>query len=71
MSRMNKPNPNHILPEEGGSRDERVNPKKILLTDPAAMRKYMQFFMQDIYRKQTGLTPEEKHVIAAQKVAHR
>ena len=59
MSRMNQPNPNYISPENGGSRDERVNPKKKLLTDPAAVRKYMQFFMQEIYRKQQGLTPEE------------
>ena len=37
MSRMNQPNPNYINPEDGGSRDERINPKKKLLTDPAAV----------------------------------
>ena len=64
MTRMNQPNPNYISPENGGSRDERVNPKKKLLTDPAAVRKYMQYFMQEIYKKQQGLTPEEEHVIS-------
>ena len=64
MTRMNQPNPNYISPENGGSKDERINPKKKLLTDPAAVRKYMQFFMQEIYRKQQGLTPEKEHVIS-------
>ena len=61
---QNQQNPNYISPENGGSRDERVNPKKKLLTDPAAVRKYMQFFMQEIYSKQQGLSPEEEHVIS-------
>ena len=64
MSRMNKPNPTYKDPEKGGSTDERVNPKKILLTDPVAVRRYMRYFMQDIYNKQEGLTPEEEHVIS-------
>ena len=59
MAQMNNPDPDYIPHEDGGSRDERVNPNKTLLTDPAAIRKYMQHFMQDIYRKQHGLTPEE------------
>ena len=45
MARMNKPNPNYIPPEDGGFRDEMLNPKKTLLTDPAAVRKYMQDFI--------------------------
>ena len=61
MTRMNKPNPDYIDPEKGGSKDEAVNPRKILLTDPAAVRRY---FMQEIYNKQDGLTPEEEHVIS-------
>ena len=64
MARMNQPNPNYISPESGGSRDEGINPKKKLLIDPAAVRKYMQYFMQEIYKKQHGLTPEEEHVIS-------
>ena len=64
MARMNQPNPNYISPENGGSRDEGINPKKKLLIDPAAVRKYMQYFMQEIYKKQHGLTPEEEHVIS-------
>ena len=51
MSRMNKPNPDYIDPEKGGSKNEAVNPKKILLTDPAAVRRYMRYFMQEIYNK--------------------
>ena len=35
-----------------------------MTTDPAAVRKYMQLFMQEIYRKQNGLTPEEEHFIS-------
>jgi hypothetical protein len=42
----------------------RVNPKNTLLTDSEAVRKYMQYFMQEIYRKQPGLTPEEEHLIS-------
>ena len=64
MSRMNKPNPDYIDPEKGGSKDEAVNPKKILLTDPIAVRRNMRYFMQDIYNKQEGLTREEEHVIS-------
>jgi hypothetical protein len=64
MTRMNQPNPNYISPENGGSRDERINPKKKLLTYRAAVRQYMQYFMQEIYRNQPGLTPEEEHVIS-------
>ena len=29
-----------------------------------SVRKYMQYFMQEIYKKQHGLTPEEEHVIS-------
>ena len=54
MLRMNKPNPNHIPSEDGGSLDEKVNQKKTLLTDPTAVWKYMQLFMQEIYKKQNG-----------------
>ena len=34
------------------------------MTDPAAVKSYIRFFIQHIYRKQTGLTPEEAHVIS-------
>ena len=61
---MSKPNPDYKDPEKGGSKDEAVNPRKILLTDSAAVRRYMRYFMQEIYNKQEGLTPEEEHVIS-------
>merc|ERR1711940_205788 len=64
MTRMNKPNPEYKDPKDGGSSDEKINPRKILLTDPAAVRSYMRHYMQDIYTKQQGLTPEEEHVIS-------
>ena len=64
MTRMNKPNPGYKDPLKGGSKDEAVNPRIILLTDPAAVRRYMRYFMQVIYNKQEGLTPEEEHVIS-------
>ena len=63
MSRMNKPNPNYISSEEGGSRDEKANPKKILLTDPAVVRSYIRY-TQDICRKLTGVTQEEEHFLS-------
>ena len=63
MSRMNKQNQNYIFPEEGGSRDEKANPKKILLTDPALFISYIRY-TQDMCRKQTGVTQEEEHIIS-------
>ena len=64
MTRINTPNPDYIHPEKGVSKDEAVNPRKILLTDPAAVRRYMRYFMQEIYNKQEGLTPEEEYVMS-------
>ena len=64
VSRINKPNPDYIPPEKGGSADEILNPKKFLLTDPKEVRKVMRDAMQEIYLKQEGVTPEQEHVMS-------
>ena len=42
----------------------KINPKNVLLTDPAAVSKHMQYFMQTIYNLQKNLTPEKEHILA-------
>ena len=41
ITKIHKPNPIYLTPEQGGSPDEKINPKKILLTDPAEVRQHM------------------------------
>jgi hypothetical protein len=62
--RINQPNPDYISPEDSGMKDNVMNPKKRLLTDPAEVRMEMKKFMQSIYKKQEYVTPEEEHVMS-------
>ena len=55
MAKLNKPNPAYSPPELGGSSDEDVNPKSLLMSDPKEIRKYLGHFMQRIYKMQEGL----------------
>ena len=62
ITKINKPNPIYLTPKQGGSLDEKINPKKILLTDPVAVRQHMQYFMQTIFTLQDDITPEKEHI---------
>ena len=64
VSRINKPNPDYVPPEQGVPADEILNPKKFLLTDPKEVRKVMRDAMQDIYLRQEGVTPDQEHVMS-------
>ena len=64
ITKINCPNPIFITPEQGGSEDPKVNPKKILLTDPKAVRKHMRYFMETIYKRQKGLTTEKEQILS-------
>ena len=56
INKINKPNPNYIPPNEGGSHCDASNPKMLLLSNPKQVREYMRHFMQNIYLKQEGLS---------------
>lgn len=64
INKINCPNPIYLTPEQGGSEDPKINPKKVLLTDPKAVRQHMKYFMETIYKKQNGLTPEKEHILS-------
>ena len=64
INKINCPNPNYIPPDQGGSEDPKINPKKVLLTNPKEVRKHMRHFMESIYKKQNGLTPEKEHILS-------
>ena len=63
ISKINKPNPNFIPPEEGGDPNPTVNPKALLLSDPKEVRAYLRHFMQKIYLKQEGLQTEQDDLL--------
>ena len=64
IAKMNKPNPSYITPEMGGSPDENINPKRLLMSDPKEIREYLRHFMQGIYNKQDGLNTSKEHLLA-------
>ena len=61
--KLNKPNPAYISPEQGGSTNEDINPRSLLMSDPAEIRKYLGHYMQGIYRKQDGLNTSKEYLL--------
>ena len=54
ISKINKPNPNFIPPEEGGDPNPTVNPKALLLSDPKEVRAVVKIGGQPLGRRGKG-----------------
>ena len=63
IAKLNKPNPAYISPEQGGSTDNDINPRSLLMSDPVEIRKYLGHYMQGIYLKQDGLNTSKEHLL--------
>ena len=63
IAKLNKPNPAYTPPERGGSPDETLNPKRLVMSDPKEIREYLRHFMQGIYSKQDGLNTSKEHLL--------
>ena len=64
IAKLNKPNPAYTSPELGGSNDDSVNTKSLLMSDPKEIRQYLRHFRQGIYNEQDGLNTSKEHLLA-------